>query len=126
MVAASKLGAGRLCGVDKDDVAIQVANQNLAINNVNPRKFRLITSNLGAQVNDSYSFIVANIYSHVILKLLSDIPRLLTAGGIFICSGIFQHSEKSILAAMAELELEVLETAVKEEWIAIAARRPAK
>ena len=126
MVAAAKMGAGRLCGVDKDEVALAVANQNLELNNVNPQMFHLITSNLGAQINESYNFIVANIYSHVILKLLCDIPRLLTAGGIFICSGIFQKSERSVLAAMEELEFEVLEMAVKEEWVAIAARLQAE
>ena len=83
MIAAAKLGAGRLCGVDKDEVAIGIAAENLKLNRVSPQIFHLTTGNLGAQINASYNFIVANIYSHVILELLDDIPRLLTAGGIF-------------------------------------------
>jgi ribosomal protein L11 methyltransferase len=126
MIAAAKLGAGRLCGVDKDEVAIGIAAENLKLNRVSPQIFHLTTGNLGAQINASYNFIVANIYSHVILELLDDIPRLLTAGGIFVCSGIIRENKNTVLAAMEDLKFEVLETAAKEDWIAIAGRLPAE
>ena len=122
MIAAAKLGAGKLCGVDTDEVAIAVAAKNLELNNVNPKSFRLTTGNLGAQANESYNYIVANIYSHVILELLNDIPRLLITGGIFVCSGIIRESSNSVLAAMENLKFEILETAAKAEWVAIAGR----
>jgi ribosomal protein L11 methyltransferase len=122
MIAAAKLGAGKLCGVDTDEVAIAVAAKNLELNNVNPKSFRLTTGILGAQANESYNYIVANIYSHVILELLNDIPRLLITGGIFVCSGIIRESSNSVLAAMENLKFEILETAAKAEWVAIAGR----
>jgi ribosomal protein L11 methyltransferase len=122
MIAAAKLGAGKLCGVDTDEVAIAVAAKNLELNKVNPQSFQLTTGNLGAQANQSYNYIVANIYSHVILELLNDIPRLLITGGIFVCSGIIRENRNSVLAAMENLKFEILETAVKEEWVAIAGR----
>jgi ribosomal protein L11 methyltransferase len=126
MIAAAKLGAGRLGGVDKDEAALGIAAENLKLNRVSPQIFYLAAGNLGAQINESYNFIVANIYSHVILKLLNDIPRLLTAGGIFVCSGIIQENKNSVLAAMDDLAFEILETAVKEDWVAIAGRLPAE
>jgi ribosomal protein L11 methyltransferase len=122
MIAAAKLGAGKLCGVDTDEVAIAVAAKNLELNNVNPKSFRLTTGILGAQANESYNYIVANIYSHVILELLNDIPRLLITGGIFVCSGIIRENRNSVLAAMENLKFEILETAAKAEWVAIAGR----
>ncbi|MEE9497307.1 MAG: 50S ribosomal protein L11 methyltransferase [Desulfobacterales bacterium] len=126
MIAAAKLGAGRLCGIDKDEVAIEVAAQNLELNNVNPQLFRLTTGNLVADINELYSFIAANIFTHVILELLPDIPRLLKVGGIFVCSGIIRENKNSVLAAMEDLEFEILETAVKEEWVAIVGRLKVK
>ena len=122
MIAAAKLGAGRLCGVDKDAVAIEVAGQNLELNQVDPRMFRLTTGSLVAEINDSYTFIAANIFSHVILELLEDISRVLAVGGIFVCSGIIDKHKNSILSAMEDIGFEILEAAAKEDWVAIAGR----
>ena len=122
MIAAAKLGAGRLFGIDKDEVAIDIAAKNLEINHIDPRKFRLTTGNLGRQLTDSFDFVAANIFTPVILELLTDIPRLLTPGGVFLCSGIIRENQKSVLLAMAGLDFEILETATREEWVAIAGR----
>jgi len=126
MIAAAKLGAGRLRGVDKDETALGIAAENLKLNHVSPKLFDLTAGYLGARINESYNFIVANIFSHVILELLEDIPRLLAAGGIFICSGIIQEKKNTVQAAMKDLDFKILETAAKEEWIAIAGRLRAK
>jgi ribosomal protein L11 methyltransferase len=125
MIAAARLGAGRLCGVDKDEVALGIAAENLKLNRVSPQTYHLTGGSLGAQVNASFTFIVANIYSHVILKLLDDVPRLLTAGGIFVGSGIIQENKNAVLAAMEKIKFEILETAAEEDWVAIAGRLPA-
>ena len=126
MIAAARLGAGRLCGVDKDEVALGVAAENLKLNRVSPQTFHLTAGNLGAQINASFDFIVANLYSHVILKLLDDVPRLLTAGGIFVGSGIIQENKNAVLAAMEKIKFEILETAAEEDWVAIAGRLPSE
>jgi ribosomal protein L11 methyltransferase len=126
MIAAAKLGAGRLCGVDKDAVAIEVAGQNLKLNQIPSRRFRLTTGNLVAEISDSYTFIAANIFSHVILELLEDISRVLMVGGIFVCSGIIAENKNSVLSAMEGLGFKILETAAKEGWVAIAGRLQAE
>jgi ribosomal protein L11 methyltransferase len=122
MIAAAKLGAVRLCGIDKDEVAVEVAAQNLELNNVNPQVFRLITGNLVTDINESFTFISANIFSHVILELLQDISRVLRDEGIFVCSGILAENKQSVICAMENIGFEILETATKEEWVAIAGR----
>lgn len=122
MIAAAKLGAGRLCGIDKDEVAVNIAAKNFELNNVNPKIFRLMTGNLGNEVRESYDFIAANIFTQVILELLQDIPRLLKAGGVLVCSGIIAENKNSVLPVMDDLGFEILETAEKEEWVAIGGR----
>ena len=122
MIAAAKLGAGRLCGIDKDEVAVEVAAQNLQLNNINPQIFSLTTGNLVAEITESFTFITANILSHVILELLPDISRVIADDGLFVCSGITVKNRPSVIAAMENKGFEILETAVKEEWVAIAGR----
>jgi ribosomal protein L11 methyltransferase len=122
MIAAAKLGAGRLCGIDKDEVALEVAAQNLQLNNINPKIFRLTTGNLVSDINESFSFVAANIFSHIILELLQDISRVLTDEGILVCSGIIEENKQTVISAMENIGFEIVETAVKEEWVAIAGR----
>jgi ribosomal protein L11 methyltransferase len=122
MIAAAKLGAGRLCGIDKDEVAVEVAAQNLQLNNINPKIFRLTTGNLVSDINESFSFVAANIFSHIILELLQDISRVLTDEGILVCSGIIEENKQTVISAMENIGFEIVETAVKEHWVAIAGR----
>ncbi|CAB1060324.1 Ribosomal protein L11 methyltransferase [Olavius sp. associated proteobacterium Delta 1] len=122
MIAAAKLGAGRLCGIDKDEVAVEVAAQNLELNQVNPQVFRLTTGNLVAEITESFTFVTANIFTHVILELLQDICRVIADGGILVCSGIIAENKQSVAFAMENIGFEILETATKEDWVAIAGR----
>jgi ribosomal protein L11 methyltransferase len=122
MIAAAKLGAARLCGIDKDQVAVEVAAQNLELNNVNPQIFRLTTGNLVAEINESFSFVTANILTPIILELLQDISRVLGDEGILVCSGIIAQNMQSVICAMEDIGFEILETATQEEWVAIVGR----
>jgi ribosomal protein L11 methyltransferase len=122
MIAAEKLGAISLCGIDKDELAVEIAAENLKQNRVDPAKFSLKTGNLVDQVNDSYSFVTANIFSHVVIELLKDIRKVMTAGGIFVCSGIISENSKPVFLALEDKGFEILETAGKDEWVAIAGR----
>jgi ribosomal protein L11 methyltransferase len=94
----------------------------LELNHVNPQVFRLTTGNLVADINESFTFITANIFSHVILELLQDISRVLTDGSILVCSGIIAERKQSVIFAMENIGFEILETATEEEWVAIVGR----
>jgi ribosomal protein L11 methyltransferase len=122
MIAAAKLGAGRLCGIDKDELAVDVAADNLELNCVSRQIYQLKVSNRIRGISELYDFVVANIFTHVILELLPEIPRLLVAGGVFVCSGIIKNNKSAILSAMRDFDFKILDTAAKEEWVAIAAR----
>jgi ribosomal protein L11 methyltransferase len=122
MIAAARLGAGLVCGLDKDALAVGVAESNLRLNGFNRRQYSLRTGNLLEGIGNKYDFIVANIFTHVILELLDDLPRALQAGGIFACSGMFEKNKNLVVAGMKKMGLEILETRQQEEWAAIAAR----
>ena len=122
MVAAQKLGADRLCGIDKDELAVDIAAGNLHLNKVDPAKYSLKSGNLIDEINESYDFIAANIFSHVIIELLKDIKKVLTTGGILVCSGIIDENKSTVISAMVEAGFEIFEAAAQEGWAAIAGR----
>jgi len=122
MIAAIRLGAGFVCGLDKDPVAIEVAAANLELNGVDSQDFFLTTGNLLSGIQDKYDFIVANIFTHVILELLDHLHQALVKGGIFVCSGIFEKNTDLLISRMKKMGFEILEIRSKEEWSAIAGR----
>ena len=122
MIAAALLGAGFVCGLDKDHVAIDVAAANLRLNELDSRHYSLNSGNLLEGVKEKYNFIVANIFTHVILELLPDLHRALAKGGIFVCSGMFEKNKNLVVTEMQNEGFEILEIRRKEEWSAIAGR----
>jgi ribosomal protein L11 methyltransferase len=122
MLTAVKLGAGWICGVDKDSVAIEVAAANLKLNGVDPQSFGLKTGNLLQGIKERYNFIVANIFTHTILELLDHIQTVLVNGGIFVCSGMIEKNKNLVIAKMKNMGFEILQIRKQEEWTAIAGK----
>jgi ribosomal protein L11 methyltransferase len=123
MIAAARLGAGHVCGLDKDPVTVDVAASNLRLNGLNSHDFSLYAGDLLTAVTDQYDFIVANIFTHIILELVNDLPRVLSPGGIFVCSGMFEDNHKLVVAGLKSMEFEILEVREQDQWAAIAGRR---
>ena len=122
MIAAAKLGAVRLHGIDRDEIAVTVAQENLKINRIPSGQYSLRQGNLSEAVKQKFDFVVANILTQVIMALLPDIPRILADRGIFVCSGIIAADKNLVIEKLQEIGLEVFEVKQKEEWIAIAAK----
>jgi len=122
MIAAARLGASFVCGLDRDRVAVSIAAANLRLNRLDPDDYLLSTGNLLEGIQGKFDFIAANIFTHVILELLDDLQRVLDPGGIFICSGMFEKNKNLVIAGMKNLGFEILEIREQEEWAAIAAR----
>jgi len=122
MIAAAKLGAGKICGIDHDETAVHIAVENLRRNDVDAQRFFVNCANLVEGITEMYDIVAANILSHVILDLLKDLRRVLKSGGVFICSGIVDKNEKQVVAAMRNIGFDILETSTQDEWVAIAGR----
>ena len=126
MIAAASLGAARVCGIDKDETAVEIAAANLKLNAILPPRFQVKTENLVDETKKTYDIIAANILTHVILDLIVDIKRVLNPGGIFICSGIIEKYEKQVTAALQNIGFEIIEVVSQEEWVAITSRKKVK
>lgn len=121
MIAAAKLGAGIVCGVDNDEVAVRVAEKNLLANHID--SFTLTTGNLVDDVRQTFDLVAANILAEVILDLLPDVKAVMKENGRLVCSGIITAKKKIVLSGMKEKGLAVVEVIEKEGWVAVAARR---
>lgn len=124
MVAAAKLGAGRLVGIDNDEIALGIAEKNLLLNHISRPCFELKAGNLAEDVNNRFDLIVANILSEAILKLLGTIGRHMPPKGVLICSGIYKDNCGDVLKKMREKGLKVLEERHEDNWVAIACSNP--
>lgn len=122
MIAAAKLGAAEVCGVDKDEAAVAIASQNLDLNRIGLCPYSLCCGHLVEPVKKRYDFVAANILTPVILELLNVIQTVLNSRGVFVCSGIIEKSKAPVIARLKKVGFEVLETQQQDEWVAIAAR----
>jgi ribosomal protein L11 methyltransferase len=126
MIAAAKVGAARLCGGDRDEMAVRIAAENLLRNGISADGVRLAQAALATAFRGRFDVVAANILTHVILELLDDIPRLLKPGGIFICSGIITENKTLVARKMKAMGLAIQDVRLQEGWVAIAGRLPGK
>ncbi len=118
-IAAKKLGAGDVCGVDNDPDAIENAEANMRINSVN---IRLDCADLASTISGAADIIVANIAVKAVVALAEDVRCLLAPNGLYICSGIIFSEKENTRCALQSLGYEVVEVAQMGEWCAFAAR----
>jgi ribosomal protein L11 methyltransferase len=123
MIAAAKLGAGELVGIDNDAMAVNIATTNLKQNQIRSRYFQVSVGNLLDDLEGKFDLIVANILSAPILSLLNTIDQHMTPKAVFICSGIYQDNQAAVAEKMQLKGLKLIETHVKDEWVAMACRK---
>jgi len=121
MIAAAKLEAGSLFGVDVDEVAVDVARCNLHLNCIDPDIFQVVTGNLLDVVTKKFDLVTANILTEVIVLLLDDIKKVMKNKGIFICSGIIEKNRDQVLKKLDEVGFDIRRIETQESWVAITA-----
>jgi ribosomal protein L11 methyltransferase len=119
MVAAARLGADQVTGIDIDDVAVPIAQANLQRNQISSANYSVFLGDLTMIPDSKFDLVVANILSDVIIDLLDNIPTLLHANGIFICSGIITPQTDQVQQKMTAAGIPPIETVTREEWVAI-------
>jgi ribosomal protein L11 methyltransferase len=125
MIAAAKLGAQTVVGVDNDPTAVSVARKNLAVNGIEASRTKVLCNSLVTEIDTAFELVSANILAEVIVDLAPDLPGVMTPGGCVICSGIIQSKQAEVATGLETAGLEILETLTQEEWVAIVARRGA-
>ncbi|MBM7716317.1 ribosomal protein L11 methyltransferase [Bacillus thermophilus] len=121
-IAASLLGAEQVTALDLDEVAVEAARQNIALNGVEDI-VSARQNNLLEGIEKSADVIVANILAEVIVRFSKKAAEVCKRNGYFIVSGIILQKKDSVADALHEAGFQIEETMITEDWVAMIARR---
>ena len=119
-IAASKLGASKVLGVDIDPMSVYIANENKKLNEVTNAEF--IVGDLLSKVKDKYDIVVSNILAEVIVTMTGDLHKFLNKDGIFISSGILKVKSAMVIDSLEANGFDILNVEDLNEWTSIVAK----
>ncbi|MBI4263277.1 MAG: 50S ribosomal protein L11 methyltransferase [Acidobacteria bacterium] len=120
-IAASRLGAARVAGIDDDADAIEAAGENLRLNPQASVQLRL--GDLRSATPESSDVVAANLTGGLLIRSARRLQDLTAPSGRLILSGLMAHEESGVRAAFADLAL--IARAEEEEWVCVTLQRRA-
>ncbi|QYX25881.1 50S ribosomal protein L11 methyltransferase [[Clostridium] scindens] len=127
---ALKFGARYSVGTDLDPCAIDATHENMEVNGTRKDQYEVMIGNIidDKDVQDKagyekYDIVAANILADVLVPLTPVIVNQMKPGGIYITSGIIEDKEETVVQAVKEAGLEVLEVNHQGEWVSVTARK---
>ena len=121
-MAAVLLGADEALGIDIDDEAVRVANENIAKNGLEGR-ISIMRGNLMDGIDYEPDIIVANLMADLVMMLSPAAAAQLRPGGLYITSGILDIKEEVVKKAIEDAGFDIIEVLADGEWRAIVASR---
>ena len=120
-IAAAKLGAADVLGVDIDPIAIDATLANAATNGLSG----VIRARPGSLPSGepSHDIVLANLIASVLIALAPQLRDELRPGGVLVASGVFVDREDEVRAAFASAGLEVAGRSAEGDWVALEAVR---
>ena len=115
-LAASRLGAGRVMGLDTDPTAISIAKSNARLNRIRAATFQLADVRNWKSAR-KIDVITANLYSDLLIEIL---PKLKCSVWLIV-SGILCGQENEFAAALGRNKIEISRIRRRGKWIAILA-----
>lgn len=120
-IAAAKLGAKKVTGVDLDEVAVSASKRNVLENGVE-NKVEIKHGDLMDVITSKADIVVANIIADVIIHLSSYIKNFMKQDSVFIASGIILEKIDEVVKALEKNRMEILHICRKGEWAAIVSK----
>ncbi len=117
-MAAVLFGAKHVVAIDNDPVAVQVATDNIAANNLTAQ-ISCFATDL-ADIDGQFSLICANIIHDVLVDMAPDLTTRLTAGGHLVLAGILRGKQEANIASVyAKLGTILVHTSYEDEWASL-------
>ena len=128
-VGAVKLGALRARGVDTDPLAVEIARENVELNQVSDRvevgEGSLEEILKGAFTLSRAHLVLTNILAPVLVKLLDQgLAQLLDQDGLLVLSGIIEDQMEEILTAAVRNGLQIERRVQIDDWVALGLKIP--
>jgi ribosomal protein L11 methyltransferase len=140
-IAAAKLGAGSVLALDGDPAAVDVAHENVAMNEVSERVSVRHGSLPGGGPEDyvpwhfvengtlevletgQFDLVLVNILAPVIIGMAPALAERLAPGGRLVAAGLIDTQENDVVDALRSEHLRVVERLQEKDWVALVARR---
>ena len=121
-IAAVKLGAKKVLGIDIDPQSIDAAEENRELNRIPADRveFRLLPLE---QIEQRFDLIVANIQLNVLVSMSDKISKRLKENGILILSGVLFEQRDSLLRTYRALSFEEIDFYREGEWITVSLKK---
>jgi ribosomal protein L11 methyltransferase len=121
-IAAARLGADEVLGVDPDAIAVEATTANARRNRV----ARRVHARRGSVPSGGAPFnvVLANLIASLLVDLAAALGAELRPGGTLLASGIFVDREDDVRAAFRAAGLRVEGRALEGDWVLLEAVRP--
>ncbi len=120
-IAAAKLGARRVLGIDVDQRAIDNARGNVRINKLGGRiRMRKATS---SQIGEQFDLVVANIDAKTIEEMRFSLMDRVAAGGALILSGVLDGEVDLLRKLFTNGSFALMEVSQEDGWACVVFKR---
>jgi ribosomal protein L11 methyltransferase len=119
-VGAAKLGAGKIIGVEIDNIALKAGRTNLRVNGVSGHARFYAGSLPNDHVPEGWAdLVLANVNSVALTNLAPELKRAVKPGGHVVAAGILQERQQQVEDAFAEAGLSIDERIYDDDWVAL-------
>lgn len=120
-IGAALLGFGNVTGIDNDPEAVEVAEQNIALNGFS-EKIRICRA-IPEEVNGFFDVIISNIQSGPLMTMSKTIESKLGVHGRLALSGLLLEQADEVRAAYEKMGLTFTGASTAGEWTLLAFRK---
>ncbi len=125
LIGGLLLGAKYAAGVDIEQNAVKIANENATVNHLDSKKYTFYQGDiitdpvLLEKIGTGYDLIAANIVADVIKNMAPLFPQLLTLTGTLIISGIITERAEEVIDTVCDYGFTVIEKREEGGWCAV-------
>ena len=121
-IAAAKLGAASVLGVDDDPDAVDAARKNVTLNGLAiDEAVRIERADIKTAVTEPAEVVLANLTGALLVRFAEGVMRLAAPGGLLILSGFTEDERFSVGHAFRALE--TVRDDREDGWIGLTLRR---
>lgn len=121
-IAAAKLGAQSVVGLDIDSVAVEVAEANVRQAGLSDR-ITIMQADSPQSFNGQADVVFANIVATVLIDMADALADKVRAGGIVVASGIVTGRANDVMRAFESVGLNIVQERTDGEWVALVCER---
>jgi len=125
-IAAAKLGAESVYGIDNSSVAVESATENATMNGLSDRISVALGTLDEAEATRrtcQYDLVLANIIAHIIGSIAPQLAQVVAPDGLLVVSGIIEARRPDAEGPLLAAGLELVEEVKIDDWLALVLRK---